>query len=465
MEYKVDYLTLSLIPNERVNTNKMYNKLLHFLGLVKHIGDFVRFGGGRWYEYIQRFRDISIKIPAYDKSNEQGFCIEFTGQGIDYYIDYMRETFPDYQVKDLLTAFFSLGDKGFRCRITRIDIAYDDISCEEKRFYTLDFDRIKRAVVKGEFVSPFSHSHMKDEFPISLEEKNKGRGRTKINIGRTINLGNRHSEVFGRIYDKLAERKAKGAEVDENIKHWTRLEFEFKNAHAMAIGELIVVSSPEELTLQLAEIVNRYIRFVVVNKNEKNYYACPVKRWWARAIGSLGKSRLVFKKPEKNYYQAAVKWIKRSVAPSIYTILQLIPVDKFLMMIKDSAIERTNNKHNLILQDYISGKSAEALTGYEEYKLYTNNYESFIAELRREQFKNDTRYIFRDLSSEELNSKVSQFDKWSDERILQDCGYRELGLFSDEVRSDEIVQAERRKQNAPYGYSSFEAFIDDLAYV
>lgn len=465
MEYKVDYLTLSLIPLERVNTTKMYNKLLHFLGLVKHQADFVRFGGGRWYDHIMRYRDISIKIPDEFSSNLQGFCIEFTGQGIDYYIDYMRETFPDYEVKDLLAAFFSLADKGFRCRITRIDIAYDDISYEEKRFYTLDFDRIKRAIVKGEFVSPFSHSHMKDEFPVSLEEKNKGRGRTRKNIGRTINLGNRHSEIFGRIYDKLAERKAKGAEVDENIKHWTRLEFEFKNAYAMAIGELIVTLSSDELTLQLAEIVNRYIRFVVVKKNEKNYYACPVKRWWARAIGTLGKSRLVVKKPEKNYYQAAIKWIKRSVAPSIYTILQCMPVDKFLMMIKESAFERTNNNHDLILQDYISCKSGEVLTGYDEYKLYTNNYEAFIAELRREQFKNDTRYIFRDLPSDELNEKVSCFDKWSDERVLQDCGYRQLGLFSDQVRSDEILQAERKKQNAPYGYSSFEAFIDDLAYV
>ena len=461
MEYKVDYLTLSLIPLERVNTTKMYNNLLHFLGLVKHQADFVRFGGGRWYDHIMRYRDISIKIPEDFSSDLQGFCIEFTGQGIDFYIDYMRETFPDYEVKDLLSAFFSLADKGFRCRCTRIDIAYDDISCEEKRFYTLDLDRIERAIKKQEFISPFSHRKKHNEMVVSFDYTEKGKGDSFKKTGKTINLGNRHSEVFGRFYDKLAEQKAKGNDVDENIRHWSRLEFEFKNARAMSVCEAIVSLPAAELSRYLAGIANRYICFIVAKKNVKNYYACPVKRWWARAIGTIERAKFVIKKPEKNHYQATVQWINHSVAPSIYTILQVIPIDKFLMMVKENAVERINNNHNLIVQDYLSGKSGEVLTGYEEYKQYSDNYEAFIAELRREQFKNDTRYIFRDLSSEELNSKVSQFDKWSDERVLQDCGYRELGLFSDQVRSDEIVQAERRKKNAPYGYSSFEAFIDD----
>ena len=463
MNYKVDYLTLSLLPNTPVNPTIMYNNLLDFLDLTKHIHSFVRFGGGKWYDHIMRYRDISIKVPDSLNTDLEGFCIEFTGQGIDYYINYMRETFPDYEVKDLLAAFFSLADKGFRCRVTRIDIAYDDISCEEKRFYTLDLDRIQRAILKQEFISPFSHRKKHKEMVVTFEESEKGKGRNTKNTGKTINLGNRHSEVFGRFYDKLAEQKAKGIEVDENIKHWSRLEFEFKNSHAMSVCEAIVSLPQEELSRYLAGIANRYICFIVVKqKNETNYHRCPVKRWWVRAIGTLERAKLVIKKPEKNSFDSAVRWVKRSVAPTLLSILQCIPIDQFLMMVKENAVERISNKHDLIVDDFITSKREEELQGYEEYKLYSDNYEAFIAELRREQFKNDTRYIFRDLPASELQTKVSQFDRWSDERILQDCGYIELGLFSDEVRSDETVQAERRKQNAPYGYSSFEAFINDI---
>ena len=460
MDYKVDYLTLTLKPSTPVNPSAMYNSILEFLCLTKHLHSFVRFGGGRWYDYIMRYRDISIKVPDSLNTDTEGFCIEFTGQGIDYYIDYMRETYPDYEVKDLLAAFFSLAKDGsFRCRVTRIDIAYDDISYEEKRFYTFDLDRIQRAILKGEFISPFSCRKKRKKMIVDFEDTEKGKGMNKINAGKTINLGNRHSEVFGRFYDKLAEQKAKGNDVDENIKHWSRLEFEFKNAHAMAVSESIVSMPQEELSNYFSEIINRYICFVVVKeKNETKYWRCPVKRWWKTAIGTIKRAKLVLKKPEKNYYRAAVNWLNRSVAPTLLSILKVMPVDKLLMMIKENAMERMNLKHDLIVDDFISQKPDEQLKGFEEYKLYTDNYEDFIAELRREQFKNETRYIFGNILPEEIES----VNNMSREQILEDCGYKDLNLYSDFVKSDEQVKAERIKKNSPYGYSSFQSFIDDL---
>ena len=469
MDYKVDYLTLSLIPNTRVDSGKMYNNLLDFLGLTKFRENFIQFSGGRFYNYIMRYRDISIKIPDSFSSDLQGFCIEFTGQGIDYYIDYMREYHPDYEVKDLLAAFFSLADKGFRCRVTRIDIAYDDISYEEKRFYTLDLDRIQRAILRQEFISPFSHRKKHKEMVVSFEDSEKGKGRNAINTGKTINLGNRRSEVFGRFYDKLAEQRTKGNTVDENIKHWSRLEFEFKNFHAMSLCEIIVGSPQEELSLYLSKIVNSYIRFIVVKqKNETNYHRCPVKRWWAKAIGTIERAKLVIKKPEKNHYDSAVRWVKRSVAPTLLSILHCIPMDRFLMMVKENAVERISNKHDLIVADYINRKSVEVLTGYDEYKLYSDNYEAFIAELRREHFKNDTRCIFRDLDFSEpiLNEALACLDKPTDTEILEDCGYKKVGTYIDDVRSDEQLRFERicskYQRREPDKYESFTDDSDEI---
>lgn len=463
MNYKVDYLTLSLIPSVRVNSSTMYNNLLDFLGLTKHIHSFVQFGGGKWYEKIMRYRDISIKLPDSFNSNLQGFCIEFTGQGIDYYINYMRETYPDYEVKDLLSAFFSLADKGFRCHVTRIDIAYDDISYEEKRFYTLDLDRIERAILRQEFISPFSHRKKHKEMVVSFDYTEKGKGNSLKKTGKTINLGNRHSEVFGRFYDKLAEQKAKGYTVDENIRHWSRLEFEFKNSYAMSVCEAIVSLSQEDLSRYLANVANRYICFIVVKqKNETNYHRCPVKRWWAKAIGTIEKARLIVKKPEKNHYDSAVSWMKRSVAPTLLSILHCIPMDKFLMMVKENAVERINNKHDLIVDDYISRKPSEELKGYEEYKLYSDNYESFIAELRREQFKNETRFIFNGILPEELEC----LNNMSQEQLLEECGYKEKGTYIDDVRSDEqlrmeLIMSKYQRMN-PQEYDSFADDTEDI---
>ena len=441
MDYKVDYLTLSLIPSVPVVPSTMYNNILEFLGLTKHLHSFVRFGGGKWYDYIMRYRDISIKVPHAFNSDWQGFCIEFTGQGIDYYIDYMRETYPDYEVKDLLAAFFSLAKDGaFRCRVTRIDIAFDDISYEEKRFYTLDLYRIERAILKQEFISPFSHRKKHKKMVVSFDDTEKGKGNSYAKTGKTINLGNRHSEVFGRFYDKLAEQKAKGNTVDENIKHWSRLEFEFKNNYAMSVSDAIVSLPSDKLSQYLAGIANRFICFVVVKeKNVTNYCRCPIKRWWARAIGTMERARLIIKKPEKNHYDAAIRWVKRSVAPTLLSILQCIPMDQFLMMVKENAVERINNKHDLIVDDFISRKPDEVLIGLEEHKLYTDNYEAFIAELRREQFKNDTRYIFGSILPEELEC-LNNLDR---DQILEDCGYKQIGLYADDVRSDEQLRFER----------------------
>lgn len=55
---------------------------------------------------VMRYNDISIKIPDSFNADVQGFGIEFTGHGIDYYLEVMRKLYPDYTVCNLLAAFF-----------------------------------------------------------------------------------------------------------------------------------------------------------------------------------------------------------------------------------------------------------------------------------------------------------------------------------------------------------------------
>ncbi len=395
MELKVDYLTLSIIPSEIVEPNSFYLDLLHFFGLTKFLNSFKRCGGGAFYNYIMRYRDISFKIPDGFNSDVQGFCIEFTGQGIDFYIDYMRRSYPDYSVKDLLIAFFALADKGFKVRVTRIDIAYDDISYEEKKYYLLDLDRIRRALVNLEFTSRFSLKSKMKKMEVTFEESGKGKATDSVFCGSTIYIGNRRSKTFCRFYDKLAELFKHGKDIDENIKHWTRLEFEFKDRRAMSICMLLITLSDSDFVTQMSEVVNSYICFVVTKseKNATNYSRCPVKRWWAKAIGTMSKSRLVCRKPEKNNYAAAVNWVRRSVSPTLYSILQCMSFDKFLSMLKEDGEQRQSLHHNLIIEDFINDRPDEVLEGLDEFSLYTDRYNDFLKSLRQEQYKNEVRYL------------------------------------------------------------------------
>lgn len=392
MEYKVDYLTLSIIPPESVECESFYLQLLHFLNLVKFKPNFKRCGGGGFYSYTMRYNDISIKVPESFNSDVQGFCIEFSGEGIDFYVDYMRRTHPDYMVSDLLKAFFSLSGEGYKTRCTRIDIAYDDIDYEEKKFYLLDLDRIERAINNLEFVSLFALKKKVKSMNVTFEDKTKGKGIVSDVSGKTIYVGNRKSKIFCRFYDKLAEMATHGKAFDKNIKHWSRLEFEFKDSRAMAICDALICLDLEHLSNYLADVINNYIRFIVVKGDISHYNRCPVKRWWAKAIGSCKTAKLVTRKPDRNHFTAAVSWVKRSVAPTLYAILQCMSFDKFMMMIKENGIERSG-KQDIIIEDYLNRKPDEVFEGLEEHKYYTNDYETFIQALRTAQYHNDIRYL------------------------------------------------------------------------
>ncbi len=137
----------------------------------------------------------------------------------------MRRLHKDYDVCNLLASFLSLAEgRAFTCNISLLDVAIDDISYEEKRYYKLDLGRIERALKRHEFATRLTCKTHYGKDVVELIDITYENSKLKGYSGRTLYIGNSKSNTHIRIYDKLAEHKDKGFEVSPKIKHWARFE-------------------------------------------------------------------------------------------------------------------------------------------------------------------------------------------------------------------------------------------------
>lgn len=446
MNWKVDWLTMTLTPKFEVpDCDGFYIDILKYLGLGEYEKLFEKKSGGKYYTKTMRYNDISIKIPDSFNADVQGFCIEFTGHGIDYYIEQMRRLHKEYDVCNLLASFLSLAEGGaFACNISRLDVAIDDISYEKKRYYKLDLGRIERALKRHEFATRLTCKTHYGKDLVELTDITYENSKLKGYSGKTLYIGNSKSNTHIRIYDKLAERKDRGFEVDPKIKHWARFELVYRNKNALAIAEKIVELSGSCGGFEkfMAENINYYIRFVVVKGKPDVSHMCrySTKRWWLSFVGTVEKSKLVHIKPDRNEFKKKVNWYKRTVAPTVRVILEVVPIDQFLMMTNENSIERETPNHDRILQDFHEAKTDdENVLGLKRYENYTDNYITFIAELERNRTKNEIKYLLNGCAQSEIASILKNVDEEPDECILQYCDYKQIGLFADDLRSQDVA--------------------------
>jgi phage replication initiation protein len=113
-----------------------------------------------------------------------------------------------------------LRSKGYH--ITRLDVALDD------RDGQLDIGTMREAAEAGHYTSPWQ------AFEIVRSRKRRGE-----DFGDTLYFGSPRSDVHLRVYDKAAERSAKGESVEGS---WTRVELQAKDKHAEAIAGLLAAA-------------------------------------------------------------------------------------------------------------------------------------------------------------------------------------------------------------------------------
>lgn len=397
MNFKFDYLTFSIIPQfEIYNSSLFVDFIIGFLHFTDHSADFQISKNGGFYDQKYYFHNIYIKTPPADNP-KQGYCVEMTGEGYNYYIEFRKNKNPDFTERSFFADILSLQEfSQYKFNLARLDIAIDD-NVFNISDSLLDFDTIRRAVLDGEVVTRFRHrtiitngeilSTVDKSTPFQIYEKGSTNSKFK---GSTIYLGCR-SNTHCRFYDKLAEMKVHKKPYDENIKHWIRFELQAKADNAMAIITQFVKLSADDFSKYLSEVLLDMVRFVDPNGEQlqSNYYRCPVKSWWSKFLGTVERSKLFHKKPQSNSFVRAVNHVKHNCASDLRALAAVGGLTMICGLIKEGSEEHYKKKHDLIVDDFINYGSFEIdkfkYKGIDKYKLYfadDKEYRSFLVSLR-----------------------------------------------------------------------------------
>lgn len=422
MDYKIDYLRLTIIPpSPEIDVSEITRFLFRLFRLDSVKSEFLALHGGRFYETRYTYRNIiNIKVPAQYCVDVQGFCVEFSGQGVSWYEDYIEQNYRRFcGWREILSDFFSFGDMGFDCRCNRIDIAFDDVVYNASRKPYLELIKIENALKRGEYTSLFRKNTTRSPIENKVEAyKTTARNRNGAE-GTTINIGNRKSDVFVRFYDKMAEQMLKDG-YDEKITHWVRMEYEFKNTRALSICDALICMNEDEFSSYMAKVINKYLSFKVTRneKNSANYCRCAQKRWWTRTIGTVEKMRLSRNLAYKNRYVHSLQYLRTKIYPTIYAILQCQTLDEFVVDVANEGVERQNKNHKDIINDFIKCRDDERLRGYEVHKVTFDDYEKILEQFARSKAKNDIKRLRERLSDVGDVEKVfSVYDKTSAEGL------------------------------------------------
>lgn len=397
MQFKVDYLRFSIIPQFEINNRITFITFIisSVLGMHDKLFYFETTKCGGFYDFKFYYHNIYIKAPPEDKPGE-GYQVELTGEGYDYYMEYKKSFDPGFSDRKLFSNLLTLRENNlFKVNFTRLDIAIDDKSYSND--FLLDFNIIRQCVLDGAVLTRFRHRtavsdgviHFSPdkETPYIIYEKGSSRNKIK---GSTIYLGSR-SHTHVRFYDKIAEMTAHGKEFDPNLKHWLRFELQACHDNALALIVNIVKLQPDEFNKYLSKVLFNMVRFVDISKENisSNYFRCPVLKWWSEFLGVVEKSKLIHRKPKVNKYNKAVRFIKHNMSSSFYALVRCMGYQNVIGIIKEGAEEHYDNRrHGLIVDDYLHYGNYEfdELSGVDAYKVYFNNddeFRQFLIEMRK----------------------------------------------------------------------------------
>lgn len=365
---KVDYLTISLLQGSSGRSVAVgVNDLLLALGLQDELENFDFMCSTKRYEAVYRWQNISLKLPSEEKFGSTGICIEFSGQGLDFYEQYLS-VHKHKKLREVLNSFRLLYLQGYKSKCSRIDIACDDKcfgddrpllvlnqieSVLKSRYFVSKFRRSEPKLESGELVSVFVSpppSQIDDKLPYTIiESQNLSSG----DLGKTIYLGKRRSSTFVRIYDKKAEKLVKGDELPEGLTHWVRFEMEFHGKNASAVlSKFLDCKDDIEFSQYISRVAFNLIRFV--DKDHTRLYNCTVCDWWLKFLGSMADKGMYINKLSKNRYIKFVKYV--SWIAACLSAVNTVNPDEFQRILEDGSKTQSKTADGII-SDYNAFKA------------------------------------------------------------------------------------------------------------
>lgn len=203
-----------------------------------------------FYSYPEHYYFGDIYIMASPKK-EQGILLELKGKGCRQFESYLLA-----QGRNWYDFFYQcLQENGI---MKRLDLAIND------RAGLLDIPELIEKCNTGECISVF-----KGFEDYGSGELIPGRDQHKAQMGKTLYLGSKQSEVYFCIYEKAYEQYVKrGIPVEEaDIKN--RFEIRLKNKRAdHAVQDLLTYHDAEHTAFS---IINRYVHFVDAKPDTDRY--------------------------------------------------------------------------------------------------------------------------------------------------------------------------------------------------
>lgn len=310
---------------------------------------FEQIGKLKFYKEMWKYNNISIAIPYEGAEATEGYLVTLTGDGCRYYERHHYHDLYDTPVT-IWTGLFErvrkLNDLGLSVNITRLDIALDDMQG------VLDINEISRCALAGEVASRFRTRPSRTSFRCPylsdgsiIETNDHGQ------ISKTVEFGRRQSRSFCRIYDKLAEQRAK-AKDDEarlaelaKIDHWVRVEFVFKAENAIALVQ--AYCDEPDFARFYASYINGMLRFI--HRDDAKVTRCTVKEWWAKFLGTIERITLSLGDWKPINRARHMSYVYRQLSGAIYTAAVITEdVDELFENIVKHATKKLNGKYKML---------------------------------------------------------------------------------------------------------------------
>ena len=265
--------------------------------------------GAQGYKSGIYYGSISI---FYDGREDMGVWCEMTGQGCRHF-----ESDSDLGWPDLFSSLMQ-----HKCKINRLDIAFDDHTG------ILDLQQIDADWRAEEYVST------SDFIECTCSRKKKG-----MPLEYTIKVGSPQSAVRLRIYDKAKERGI----YDE---HWVRVEMQLREGRAGTY----VAKSAGHAGSYFSNVLVNYIRFVDPDPDDSNMWRWPMKPYWAELIQGAERITL-WSSPGTEYNEKkCCTFVFQHAGNAIDACLQMYGEEGFLQRLKDRPT-KPNPKYAALVQE------------------------------------------------------------------------------------------------------------------
>lgn len=288
--------------------------------------DYVLISGHNGFSHCLTYNNIRIEFD--NSMYPDMLMLSLSGQGCRAF-----ETYSNYE--DCWLELFKFVSSNLHfCKVTRLDLAFDDFTG------LLDLPKIVDDTRQKNYISKFKFKPVYHTTVYGVND-----------YGYTVDMGNRSGEVFIRIYDKARERNK-----EDLIPHWVRFEIQFRcpnwtkklNKPQVLVQQFASGSSLDVLFFSCA---NKYIRFVKNSDSDSNKWRSDLADHWVDFYNYIDTVDItLYSKPGVEYNEKKLKeTYGKHYAGGIYTYISLFGVDQLVADVKKNSENSLNPQYKSLL--------------------------------------------------------------------------------------------------------------------